>query len=759
MRTENGSLPIASADPSSTITSSECTPSRDGSSTTSNPIGGFERAQQNDPSKSPLDFLSKEGDSKECDREGREADDKIDNESIDTLHKTQNQTSKLEFEILALKEKLAEIELQSSGVRQELRRVMDGAEFIATQPADRVRDIDFRPRFEIDNGNIGIDEDVYNFRRKMLEMDFDHEMRVLERRRDFRYKRSPSRHGYHGPHGPPPPLPPNWQGGPPLPGQPPTGGGVGIVNLARRPGSRSRSPPLRPLPDTKPALNRVAWGDFKRMKRIPRTSEQDFFAIDVLMGEPVITSQFMNFEFHLDPNSAERKIPTRLQLLPGQAPLPERIRINSMPIIKILEKIHDDDISRQAAPVVIIRPFKALIYYEAKIRDWYKELVEKYHVKTVGTEKSLSGADGAGATVPEVADGKPSAKEDSDGEALDSEEVDESVSKPEDQEGSIDVSLVSSDNSDTTSEAALQQLQCLIDFMDTELDAKLKYLRSANCKRVTFSDIWLLFKPGDFVVGQNERQAYQVIIVTSTGHRATSPYRSYLDTTKSQFGETAIRILCVHVDFDGKALGPVAKVFKIRRFEGERTATSLEIYPFTFARDPNLQQKLIERGKIFLEVAAIKHMHYAGLTLETRDEVDSQVVVDFEEAFTKHRGWKPRVDQMISMRNDYKIESCHEGCCNNDRIHDDAYVEKKRNDEFKDSLFPPAWTLSKMPSVAIFPRPLKECQVEENKISEVEFLIMSYRVFGFLLRSRRWGEFYPHLDEPLTGYWELPLTM
>jgi hypothetical protein len=152
-------------------------------------------------------------------------------------------------------------------------------------------------------------------------------------------------------------------------------------------------------------------------------------------------------------------------------------------------------------------------------------------------------------------------------------------------------------------------------------------------------------------------------------------------------------------------------------------------------------------------------MHYAGLTLETRDEVDSQVVIDFEEAFTKHKSWKPRVDQTISMRNDYKIESCREECCIDDHIHDDAYVEKERNDEFRDSLFPPAWTLSKMPSVAIFPRPLKECQTEENKISDAELLIMSYRVFGFLLRSRRWGEFYRRLNESLTGYWELRLTM
>lgn len=213
------------------------------------------------------------------------------------------------------------------------------------------------------------------------------------------------------------------------------------------------------------------------------------------MGEPVV-----------DPNSAERNIPTRLQLLPGQAPLPERIRINSILIIKILGEIDGREISFPETPVVIIRPFRALIYYETQIRDWYKRLIEKHHAQSVGIENfQLGGADSAGASFPEVAEERPHVKEDSDGQASGSEEADESVSESEDEEGSSHSNFSATLDSDVTSEAALQHLQCLIDFMDTELDVKIKYLRSGNCKRVTFSDIWLLFKPGDFVVGQNER--------------------------------------------------------------------------------------------------------------------------------------------------------------------------------------------------------------------------------------------------------------
>ena len=57
----------------------------------------------------------------------------IDNQSINTLQETPNQTSKLELEVLALREKLAEIEVQSKDVRhpfEELKLRWEDAERI-----------------------------------------------------------------------------------------------------------------------------------------------------------------------------------------------------------------------------------------------------------------------------------------------------------------------------------------------------------------------------------------------------------------------------------------------------------------------------------------------------------------------------------------------------------------------------------------------------------------------------------------------------
>ncbi|KAI3343796.1 hypothetical protein F4824DRAFT_494053 [Ustulina deusta] len=53
------------------------------------------------------------------------------------------------------------------------------------------------------------------------------------------------------------------------------------------------------------------------------------------------------------------------------------------------------------------------------------------------------------------------------------------------------------------------------------------------------------------------------------------------------------------------------------------------------------------------------------------------------------------------------------------------------------------------PSITIYPRPLEDIKRQNNSLSDDDFLIMTYRVFGFVLRSRKWGgnEATPTVDE------------
>lgn len=72
--------------------------------------------------------------------------------------------------------------------------------------------------------------------------------------------------------------------------------------------------------------------------------------------------------------------------------------------------------------------------------------------------------------------------------------------------------------------------------------------------------------------------------------------------------------------------------------------TSLPVYPLRFAdRKPNtgdedmgetFRQRLIERGVRFMEYTKITHGYYNGYTLDTNEEVDSDVITDPEQAFS-----------------------------------------------------------------------------------------------------------------------------
>ena len=282
--------------------------------------------------------------------------------------------------------------------------------------------------------------------------------------------------------------------------------------------------------------------------------------------------------------------------------------------------------------------------------------------------------------------------------------------------------------------------------MDTEIQPKILSLsRDAGeslAKTVSFTDIWYLFKLGDEVIEQSRRQAYRVVGMTSVGHKAISPWRNYYDKSEAKSDETPVTLHCVSIDFDGKHLGPVSRLFEIPRFEGEKAVKSLDVYPLWYAEDSGrLRETLIARGRIFVDVVGIKHMHYSGLTLEVRDEVDSQVVVDFEEAFVArgNNEWRPTVEQLIGQPRlpNPKDEDCTAECCRTDYIHKDGKVEAKRCQDYIASLIPE--DRNRFPSVAIYTRLLKDTRSPINTLTDDELIIMNYRIFGFVLRSRKWG--------------------
>jgi hypothetical protein len=354
------------------------------------------------------------------------------------------------------------------------------------------------------------------------------------------------------------------------------------------------------------------------------------------------------------------------------------------------------------------------------------------------------------------------------------------IGKPEDATDTTDeIENVDAGVDETTEveRAGLGDVRCLLSFIETTTKAKLDFIGSSLCHAVTFGDVWLLFSPGDIVIAKDGTQAYQVSHVKVTKHRFKQPSDKsrnfWEDETKAEVEDNPVVIDCVYVDYDGSAVGPVRRTFTISRFDGLKDVVSLPVYPLRFSRQPDLREKLVERGKLFIKVARMKHMHYCGSSLETHEELDSQVVIDFEEALSRHPKWKPIIqsvtdksrkkasttrendgsssdsssesftDELAPERRYYRPKGkspkairCVPQCCTREVVHDDDYVDDRRRDEYIASQMNDA--TSKIPSVAAVPRNLNDISRDDG-LSDSEYIIMSFRVFGFVLRNRRWG--------------------
>ncbi|KAI0896089.1 hypothetical protein F4806DRAFT_50954 [Annulohypoxylon nitens] len=315
-----------------------------------------------------------------------------------------------------------------------------------------------------------------------------------------------------------------------------------------------------------------------------------------------------------------------------------------------------------------------------------------------------------------------------------------------------------------TSLPALIHLRCLLQFIDETIAKKQNNLME-HCKKVSFIDLWHLFKPGVEVIepGDKYMQCYRVGMVISPRHKVM-PRHLYPGYRSDVKGGSSVSLMCIYIDFDGSLLGPVIKRFDIPRYNGLKDITSLPVCPISHANNSSsIRQTLIDRGDKFLKVLRVGHMYYNGLTLETRDEVDSQVVVDFTEALTyredrKNEGWKPKVESRAEFMHendgdvndessmnddddDYKDserEQCTAECCKGDYVYDDNFVDLMQARRFLSNLLTDTYEEEDPSSLGVVAWNLRQDKVK--LISDDDKVIMTHRVFGFVLRSRNWAK-------------------
>lgn len=113
------------------------------------------------------------------------------------------------------------------------------------------------------------------------------------------------------------------------------------------------------------------------------------------------------------------------------------------------------------------------------------------------------------------------------------------------------------------------------------------------------------------------------------GRRILAPSQDRPDNHASEklkshgYSDGSFVIECFYFHFDGTRFGPVNVTFLIRRFEGEKSITSLPVYPIDCdAKKGSLREALYTRGKTFIEIANGKSIHrkYNSLTLDKTPE-------------------------------------------------------------------------------------------------------------------------------------------
>ncbi|OAA56882.1 ATPase, AAA-type, core [Cordyceps fumosorosea ARSEF 2679] len=588
----------------------------------------------------------------------------------------------------------------------------------------------------------------------------------------------------------------------------PLGKLVGVEDAAS--GTGQEGEPLDDAPENSSQLNYVPWNTFYSLR-----GGVSQFAIDVLVGEPepnvtmvipgvVLPSVpgrlmraavpvFPTIDGDCVPEMTDNPIFPAVTLsprathaaktpgrpaAPRQAPLPDRIRINSPAVMMtmdiIMDRVEQGDgevcLTNYLKPILMMQPFRALVYHKDKIREQKAKLEaavnEKLRASITGSKEELSSVKGKSDTINQNGDAsKPDAGKPMSTEGMESEE------EPGKKQHGIHAELIT--------QTAVDDMACLVAFLDNEIEVRMAYLASNDCQRITFSDIWFLFKPGEVVCGKDGKQAYRVITNKYPAHcmKMPSPRDCFRYGAKARREDSPINIECVYIDYDGKQIGPVVKSFYFYHFEGEKNIRSLDIIPLRLAKSSeDLAKTLIERGGFFIEACTAGRqgipMHYSGLTMDTKEQADSQVVIDFEEAIKSVTSWKPDIKEIDVEDNDDNddtsnpsyftdsdsdvglrrhldrgrvytsrrkgLNGCIDECCAQERIFADEYVENRRSNEFIQLQF----RHQVAGSLAVAPRPLKEVSEARrgDGARESDQLIVTYRVFGFVMRSRKWTQ-------------------
>ncbi|KLU91841.1 hypothetical protein MAPG_10790 [Magnaporthiopsis poae ATCC 64411] len=127
---------------------------------------------------------------------------------------------------------------------------------------------------------------------------------------------------------------------------------------------------------------------------------------------------------------------------------------------------------------------------------------------------------------------------------------------------------------------------------------------------IAYRDLWMLFKPGDFVLTGSGHSAAMLGVVQIKYEDGEQGMMAMfgLGGSKKQLGITA-----AYFSHDGKHFGYRQTTITISAYAGSEQVSNLAVRPLRYHADADARRaRLMLRGKRFCDLAGIHHRHYSG---------------------------------------------------------------------------------------------------------------------------------------------------
>ncbi|KUI66965.1 hypothetical protein VM1G_02216 [Cytospora mali] len=438
---------------------------------------------------------------------------------------------------------------------------------------------------------------------------------------------------------------------------------------------------------TRPEVRVCNWEQFKNRFG----TEEDCCAIETLMSSDDLDGELeaeqwkrLSEKKKKEKYQGLREPPRKLGHGRPESRYLERVRINSAYVLGYLAKV-TSEASWSEKPHTFLRPFKILVHFHEQMLKEYRLLqedapqatsatAEVYHEKEELQEMNTTGPI-SGYPVQESHE-KHTIPETTPGDFATKGHQSHASASQDAGYNEIGSSHIK----------ALEDMRCYIDFVKEKITVKHQMFENADSirpKKVRFTELWSLFRVGELVFQRNNDADINEEDQNSPRANLRGPklWRIYYIESDDLYWEVedlntdesgkfrrdvdllpeAVKISAYYIDYDGDLYSGVREYWTIMYYPGEKYVTKLPIYPIRFVKDYQATLgQLQERGKMFHNILSRRHptLTYQGWSmvqnpsgkmlqdirgqiLRIPRHIDSDIIVDFHEAFQTFPWWKP----------------------------------------------------------------------------------------------------------------------